>query len=412
MADLHTTLQARQVVLMQKAKMMLDVAERQQRGLTPAEETAHVAILADIEETGQRLAHAEGQERQTAEIARLTGGASASRTAIDAAAQGATLGASIGAQFVGSEAFQWLHKNRSVLPTGAWTSPSSELQATVLSEDSGSGGQLVVPDYRPGIVGLPQRPLTMADLIMPGTTESNLITFMQETGFTNAAAGVLEAGLKPESTLVFAAASQALVKLATWIPATEELLEDVPGMRSYIDARLRLGVQLTEDTQILNGSGTAPNLNGFLIRAGLATAIARGTDTNADALLRQIAAIQTATNLRPDAIVMHPTNWLTIQLTKAADGTYISGNPPFSAPQRPTLWGLPVVITSAIVANTALVGCFMTAAQLFRKGGLRVEATNSHSDWFIFNKIAIRAEERLALVCYREAAFGKVTGLN
>jgi len=49
---------------------------------------------------------------------------------------------------------------------------------------------------------------------------------------------------------------------------------------------------------------------------------------------------------------------------------------------------------------------------LFRRGVLRVEATNSHSDFFQKNLIAIRAELREALVVYREAAFGTVTGLN
>ena len=40
-----------------------------------------------------------------------------------------------------------------------------------------------------------------------------------------------------------------------------------------------------------------------------------------------------------------------------------------------------------------------------RKGGLRVEASNSHSTFFQENKVAIRAEERLALAVYRPAAF-------
>jgi len=52
-----------------------------------------------------------------------------------------------------------------------------------------------------------------------------------------------------------------------------------------------------------------------------------------------------------------------------------------------------VALTSAIAAGTALVGAFRTAAQIFRKGGVRVEASNSHSDFFVTNKTAIRAEE-------------------
>jgi HK97 family phage major capsid protein len=70
---------------------------------------------------------------------------------------------------------------------------------------------------------------------------------------------------------------------------------------------------------------------------------------------------------------------------------------------------LPVALTAAIAAGTALVGAFRTAAQIFRKGGIRVEASNSHSDYFVKNLTAIRAEKRLALAVYIPGAFGKVT---
>jgi len=79
---------------------------------------------------------------------------------------------------------------------------------------------------------------------------------------------------------------------------------------------------------------------------------------------------------------------------------------------QPNLWGLPVAVTSAIVVNTALVGAYKSAAQLFRHGGLRVEASSSHSDYFTRNLVAIRAELRAALVVPMPSAFGAVTGLN
>jgi HK97 family phage major capsid protein len=224
---------------------------------------------------------------------------------------------------------------------------------------------------------------------------------------------VAEGADKPESTLVFDSVSDPVRKVAHWLPVTEEMLEDAPALQGYLDARLRLGVRLAEEDQLLNDTVVPPDIVGILNRAALAAAVPRGADTNADAVLKQIAAIATANNLQPSGIVMHPTNWLTIQLQKLATGEYVAGNGgPFQRPERPMLWGIPVVVTSAITLNTALVGCFRDAAMIFRKGNLRVEATNAHDDYFIKNLVAIRAEERLALAVLRPAAFGVVTGLN
>jgi HK97 family phage major capsid protein len=154
---------------------------------------------------------------------------------------------------------------------------------------------------------------------------------------------------------------------------------------------------------------------GIMNRAGLATAVARNAgatppETNADAILRQITAIATTAYVYPDGVVMNPTNWFTVATSKDTTGQYFGGGP-FSSLPTATLWGTPVAVTPSIVANTALVGAFGTMSQVFRKGGIRVEASNSHQDFFIKNLVAIRAEERLALAVYRPGAFGKVTGL-
>ncbi len=380
-------------------------AEADGRALGPAEIASINQKIREANAAKARLDRARDDAGMSAAIEQLTGPMSAE------SGRGGSR-SSIGQQIIDSEMGRFLLERKGRFPTGAWTSPSSEIYAATLSEDGASGGGLVVPDFRPGILPLPTRPLVMADLIAPGTTESNVVSYMRETTFTNAADTVAEGVAKPESTLIFDAVSDPVRKIATWLPVTEEMLEDVPALRSYLDTRLRLGVQLAEDDQLLNGSVVAPDIIGFLNRTGLATAVARGTDTNADAVLRQMAALFVSTGLQPTGIVMNPANWLAIQLVKTTAGEYVSGGTPFQTPPTPNLWGLPVALTSAMTAGTALVGAFKTGAQIFRKGGLRVEASNSHADFFVTNRLAIRAEERLALVVYRPAAFGTVTGLT
>jgi HK97 family phage major capsid protein len=75
------------------------------------------------------------------------------------------------------------------------------------------------------------------------------------------------------------------------------------------------------------------------------------------------------------------------------------------------LWGLPVVATNAIAQGTALVGAFQLGATLYRRDGLRLETTNSDASDFVYNRIAIRVEERIALAVFRPLAFSTVTAI-
>jgi HK97 family phage major capsid protein len=76
------------------------------------------------------------------------------------------------------------------------------------------------------------------------------------------------------------------------------------------------------------------------------------------------------------------------------------------------LWNVRVVLSTYVGAGTALVGNFGQAAHIWRRGGVSVEATNSHSDWFQKNLSMLRAEERLGLGVYRPVAFTEARGLT
>jgi HK97 family phage major capsid protein len=295
-----------------------------------------------------------------------------------------------------------------------------KVKATLTETTAGgtTGGGLAQPQVTPGILPILFQPLTVEDLIPGGQTGAALVRYLKETVATNAAAAVAEGAAKPASTLNFAAVDEPVRKVATTIKVTDEMMQDVPAIRSYIDNRLTLFVQLATEAQILSGAGTGANLTGILNRAGLTAAQAIGTDTAPDAIYKDITKIRVASFLEPDGIVIHPNNWQTIRLAKDANNQYYGGGP-FTAAYGAgggmapdMLWGKRVVVTTAMTAGTALVGAFGTAAQIFNNGGLTVEATNSNEDDFLNNLIALRAERRLALAIYRPSAFSTVTGLT
>ena len=295
--------------------------------------------------------------------------------------------------------------------SGTWRSPAIDVSlfATTLTEGAGSGAALVPPDVQPGPIPLPTRALRMAELFGRGQTGSNTVRLLMESAYTNSAAPTAEGAAKPESALVFSSTDERVAKIAHFLPVTDEMLEDVPTISSYIDSRLRLGVLLAEDDQLLNGNGTAPNLLGVLNRSGLTPTITQTTESVADLVATQAAAVATASNLAPDGVVLHPSDWLRILTAKDSTGRYLSEGAPFVSVNPPLIWDLPAVTTVAIPQKTILVGNFAYGGIVFRHtSGLRVESTNSHQDWFQKNIVAIRAEERLALAIVRSSAFGKV----
>ncbi len=249
---------------------------------------------------------------------------------------------------------------------------------------------------------------TVASLMPEGRTSGNAIAYMEETTTTNAAAETAESGIKPESALAFTEKTSNVRKIATSLPITDEALDDIPFIESYIDTRLRFFVQLREDSQLLIGNGTAPNLRGLLNVSGINTQ-ARGIDPSQDAIFKGATVAQVASFFPSDAVVLHPNNWQTIRLMTTADGIYLFGPP--SQTGASTLWGLNTVVTTAMTANTALVGAFRAGAEVFRRTDMSLQV-GWINDQFVKNQRTIVVEERLALVCFRPSAFTKVTGLN
>lgn len=286
---------------------------------------------------------------------------------------------------------------------GTETGPIQIEAKAVVSE--AVSGAIVAPDYQPGILPILTQPLRVADLIAQGTTSSNLVRYMQEEAETNAAAGVHESGLKPEASMTFETVDAAVKKIAVFLPITDEMLEDVPALQSYINGRLSLFVKIEEERQLLHGSG-GDQLSGILGQIpgdnqGVTSDVADAQA--ADHIFAAITVVRDSF-IEPDAVVINNDDWATVQLLKDSQGRYL-GAGPFNTPVTPNIWGKPVAVTAAMDAGTALVGAFQSGAQVFRKGGLTLESSNSHADFFQRNKTAIRVEERLALAVYRPAAF-------
>lgn len=270
-----------------------------------------------------------------------------------------------------------------------------------------SQGTSLVPGARvPGIFGLPERQLTIRDLVLPGQTASSSIEYVKETGYTNTAAPVAETTAKPYSDLTFDMTSAPVRTIAHLFKASRQILDDAPALRSYIDGRARYGLRFAEENQLLNGSGTGQNIHGLVPQAtAFNPAFTAADETGIDRL--RLAVLQVVLAEYPaTAFILNPIDWAKIELTKDAGGNYIIGNPQGSL--TPTLWNLPVVSTQAMAAGEFLTGAFSFAAQIFDRMEIEVLLSSENVDDFEKNMFTIRAEERLAFAVYRPESF--VTG--
>ena len=284
---------------------------------------------------------------------------------------------------------------------------------------------------RDPIVTPPTRTKRVRDLFPTRTTTAAVIEYFRQLGFTtldaghgvNSAAAVAERsgsgsaavfGLKPQSSFAFVGEQAPVRTLAHWEAAHRNVLADEPQLRSIIDNELMYGLRLLEDNQILNGNGSGENLLGVLQTPGIQTynwsdgpTDAVVADTKADAL-RRAATLSFLAYYEPTGIVLHPSDWEEIELTKDTNGQYLVAVS-VAMGGEPRVWRMPVVDTPAMTQGTALVGAFGTGAQLYDREQASIRISEQHSDFFVRNAIVILAEQRLALAVKRPEAFVEVT---
>jgi HK97 family phage major capsid protein len=279
---------------------------------------------------------------------------------------------------------------------------------TVMTTSAG----YAVPNPRTDIVvPFAQREPRLADLIPVDGTANTAIKYMEETTQlqgTNAQVGTAENALKFENALAFTERTANVGLVATWLPVTNQQLDDIPGMQGIINNRMTLFLRLKEEDMLLNGTGVSPiNILGFLALPSINTQ-ATGADTNLDAIFKGMQTIRVTGLAEPDAVVMHPTNFTPINLYKSTTGAYS-----FDVTQEQgiiRLFGKTLVLTPAMTVGTALVGSFSAFSHISRKMGLTV-TVGLNADDFTKNKKTILAEFRESLEVYRQTAFTKVTGL-
>lgn len=277
----------------------------------------------------------------------------------------------------------------------------------------GAYGPLIT-DVDRGFI-LPKRErLVVEDLLGDGTVSGTAITYPVFGALEGGTDFVGEGGQKPQMHVGDPVwRTDALGEVAGWFKMTDDMAEDLDYVVSEINSTALYDLAQRSEAAILSGNGQGTNLLGIRNRSGVQTH-AQGDDTVADALFKGIQRVQTATGFSADGVMIHPLDYEALRLGKDGNGQYFGGGY-FQGQygqggiiEVPPVWGLRTVVTLAAPLGEPLVGAYRAAAKVFRKGGVRVESTNSHQDDFTNDKITVRVRRRVGLQVKYPAAFVKV----
>lgn len=306
-------------------------------------------------------------------------------------------------------------KNAKEIPPGVTVAAPELLMEKAATDTQATGGAAgaygpLVTDTDTSFVMPKRERLVVADLLTPGTVGGSAIKYPVYGALEGGTGYVAEGGLKPQLHVADPTwVTDSLGEIAGWFKVTDDMAEDLPYMVSEINTTAVYDLQYKEEQAILFGNGTSPNLRGITQRSGIQTHDI-GDDTVADALFKAIGKVGTATTFTADGIVINPLDYQELRLNKDSNGQYYGGGY-FQGQygnggvlENPPVWGLRTVVTPAIPAGQALVGAYKSA-KLFKKGGIRVESTNSNQDDFINDKITTRLRQREGLQVKYPAAF-------
>lgn len=232
-----------------------------------------------------------------------------------------------------------------------------------------SGGNVPVEQRLPGFDTLANRKIRLFDLISRGTTTSNLVSWVSQSGREGAAGTTGEGLAKNQIDFNLVVDNEAAKKLTAFIKVSTEMLNDVDFLQSEINNELMVELMKVMEEQVYEGDGTGLNLNGIRTVASAFSASAPftlGVDNanQADVLVAAMNQIEIAEQDEATAVLMHPSdvNFLKAIKVSTTDKRYVERL--LNIGSSVSIDGVPVVKSTLVTQGEYLVGHFPHALML------------------------------------------------
>lgn len=268
----------------------------------------------------------------------------------------------------------------------------------------------------PGIVPYPNRQVHMREIIPTGRMATTLFNFLKEIGFDGAIATWAEnSGNKSQFDVQYKEVSAPSQFIAGWVRISRKSLDDIPALKASLANRLLQKYLDAEDNQILSGDGTGANLLG-LFNAANSFAYSGGRTKSAEEIVDAMSAIEELNHNVTD-VIMRPRGYNDLMLSQSAgstSGIYSLPGGLVKTGDNGQLYigGVPARKTTAMVANSFLLGDFQSACQLLLREDPIVEFFEQDGDNVKNNQITVRVEARVALPCFYSDALVHGTFVN
>ena len=239
------------------------------------------------------------------------------------------------------------------------------------------------------------RRVSAASLFQETQISGNAITYFLEGAFeTNGAiSATAQNNKKPQVSTSFAPNTLALSKLAAWLKETDEILTDAPFLASECQNTLMHQLGKVEDNYVINAIGST---------VGIGAETYDGTTvTFADGILKSIMKVKAESAFDASVVVLNPADIVSLMTAKDSNKQYYGGgyfvgaygNGAVGIPS--SIWGVPIYASSKVSQGSALIAA-REAVKTWRKGGMDVAIAAENEDDFLYNRVTLRAEVRLA----------------
>lgn len=241
--------------------------------------------------------------------------------------------------------------------------------------------------------------------VLPVRSRPVIYQYLRQVTRENNAAEVAVGQLKPTSKYTVTNVESRLRVIAHLSePLDSYWISDNAALDTFVANELQYGLQLAVEDAVINGTGEGEGILGILNTSGLQS-VAFTVDATTS-VRRALTGIESV-GFRATSIILNPTDWEGIELSRRQDGTPDLGSALPVVRADTKLWGLNVAVSNAVPEGTAIV-FDPTALSVAVDAGVRVQWSESVGDDFARNQLRARCEGRFNVDVFKPMAVAKV----